>query len=68
MRKLTQKQFIKELANILGDKFFLSDMIWQEDLFEMQDKLAKLICKASNDGVSSARTIAKQCPKTFQVS
>ena len=68
MRKLTQKQFIKELANILGDKFFLCDMIWQEDLHEMQDKLAKLICEASNNNISSARTIAKECPKTFTVS
>lgn len=40
--------FCTEFAEILGENFLVEDMIWQEDLFKIQDKLAKLICNAAN--------------------
>ncbi len=63
---MTNLKFTQAIAEILGDKFFLCDMIDQEDLFEMQDKLAKLICEASNANVSNAKAMVKKLPKTFQ--
>ena len=62
---MTTKEFITELSNILGDDFFLSDMIWQEELHDKQDKLSKLICKGANSGLGIAKIMVKQLPKTF---
>lgn len=64
---MTNKQFVEQVASILGDDFFLSDMIWQEELFEKQDKLANLIAKASNKGNALARYMVTKLPETFVV-
>lgn len=51
--------FCEQFAEILGENFLVQDMIWQEDLFEMQDKLAKLICNAANSHSSYMRRIVE---------
>jgi len=62
------KTFITKMAKILGDNFFLCDMIHQDELFEMQDKLAKLICEYANKDLPNAKYFVKECPQTFKVS
>lgn len=67
MTKMTNAQFIAELCKILGnDNFFLSDMIWQEELFEMQDSLAKLIAEQANAGLGLASYMVAQFPNVFE--
>ena len=51
--------FCEQFAEILGENFLVEDMVWQEDLFEIQDKLARLICAAANSNSSYVRRIAK---------
>ena len=63
---MTNRVFITKLTKILGDDFFLNDMIWQEELFEKQGKLAKLICDAANSGNSLANIMVKNLSNTFQ--
>lgn len=64
---MTNIQFIDELCKRLGnDKFLLSDMIWQEDLFEMQESIAKLIAEQANAGLGLAKHMVKQFPNSFQ--
>ena len=61
------KEFITNFTEILGgDNFFLSDLIDQEDLFSMQDQLAKLIADYANNGSSTANQMAKLLPNTFE--
>ena len=64
---MTNTQFINSLCKILGEDFFLSDMIWQEELFEKQEKLAKLICEGANAGLPLANTMVKNFPRVFQI-
>ncbi len=64
---MTQTQFITRLTKILGDDFFLCDMIWQEDLFDKQEKLSELIMIAANEGLPLAKTMVKHLPKTFLI-
>jgi hypothetical protein len=47
--------FCEQFAEILGENFLVEDMVWQEDLFEIQDKLARLICAAANSNSSDYR-------------
>ena len=65
---MTNSKFTQAIAKILGDKFFLCDMIHQDELFEMQDKLAKLICEGANQDLPIAKSMVKQLPKTFKKS
>lgn len=58
-------EFINEVCDILGENFFHVDSIWQEDLFEMQDNLAKTIANYSNDGSSLATHMVRRFPKSF---
>ena len=58
-------EFINKVCDILGENFFHVDMIWQEDLFEMQDSLAKTIVDYSNNGSSLATHMVKRFPKAF---
>lgn len=58
-------EFINKVCDILGEDFFHVDSIWQEDLFEIQDNLAKTIADYSNNGSSLARHMVKRFPKTF---
>jgi hypothetical protein len=60
--------FIEEFIEILGgDNFFLCDLINQDELFTMQDKLAKLIADHANNGTSVARHLVPLLPNTFNV-
>ena len=63
---MTQTEFITRLTKILGDDFFLCDMIDQDDLFDKQDKLSQLIVDGANEGLSIARTMVKYLPKSFK--
>tara|TARA_R110000751_G_scaffold233267_1_gene334122 strand:+ start:306 stop:503 length:198 start_codon:yes stop_codon:yes gene_type:complete len=63
---MTNSKFTQEIAEILGDKFFLCDMIHQDELFEMQDKLSKLICQAANQNLLIAKSMVKKLSKTFK--
>ena len=62
---MTTREFIVKLSKILGDDFFLSDMIWQEELFEKQAELSKLICEGASSGLLVAKLMVKNLPKTF---
>lgn len=61
----TNTEFIGKLADALGDNFFLCDMIWQEELHEMQGKLADLICDYANNGNRLAKRMVLKLPETF---
>ncbi len=63
---MTQTKFIEQLCEIIGEDFFLCDMIWQEELFEKQDKLAQLICKGANSNLAIAKKMVKKFPRVFQ--
>ena len=58
-------EFIDELCNILGDNFFLCDTLDQDELFEMQEKLANLIARGANLNLGLATYMAKKFPETF---
>lgn len=62
----TNIEFITKFTEILGDDFFLSDMIHQEELFEKQDALAKLLCDYANEGSSIANRMVNLLPNTFR--
>jgi hypothetical protein len=60
-------QFIDELCELMGgDRFFLCDQYDQDDLFEMQDKIAKLIANNANEGLGLAKYMVGKFPRTFQ--
>ena len=60
-------QFIDELCELMGgDRFFLCDQYDQDDLFEMQDKIAKLIANNANEGLGLAKFMVGKFPRTFQ--
>lgn len=65
---MTNSKFTQAIAKILGDEFFLCDMIHQDELFEMQDRLAELICEGANQDLPIAKSMVKQLPKTFKKS
>jgi hypothetical protein len=60
-------QFIDELCELMGgDRFFLCDQYDQDDLFEMQDSIAKLIANNANEGLGLAKFMVGKFPSTFQ--
>mgnify|MGYP003633656728 CR=1 FL=1 len=60
-------QFIDELCELMGgDRFFLCDQYDQDDLFEMQDKIAKLIANNANEGLGLAKFMVGKFPRTFR--
>lgn len=61
----TNTEFIGKLADALGDKFFLCDMFCQDELFEMQGKIADLICDYANNGNRLAKRMVLKLTKTF---
>lgn len=61
----TNTEFIGKLADALGDKFFLCDMFSQDDLFEMQGKIADLICEYANNGNRLAKRMTVKLSQTF---
>jgi len=55
--------FINNLCKLMGgDRFFLCDQYDQDELFEMQDGIAKLIAESANDGLGLAKFMADQFP------
>ena len=62
--------FMDEFAEILGKNFLCKDLIDQDDLFEVQDKLAILICAAANNQSSYTRRLSDKFielnPVTFK--
>ena len=64
-RKVTLSVFISEMADILKP-MMESDMVWQEDLFEMQEKLCDLIAAGANSKCASAIIFTKKWPEFFE--
>ena len=59
--------FIDQLCVLMGgDNFFLCDQYCQDDLFEMQDKIANLIVENANDGLGLAKYMVNKFPSTFK--
>ena len=66
--RITNSKFTEAIAEILGDNFFLCDMIDQQELFNIQKKLAELICNGANQNLTIAKSMVKKLTKTFQTS
>lgn len=65
--KMTNKQFITELCKILGnDAFLMRDLYDQDELFKMQDDVAKLLAEQATEGLAIARHMTDQFPKCFK--
>ena len=64
-RKINLVTFISEMADILKP-MMESDMVWQEDLFEMQEKLCNLIADGANSKCASAILFTKKWPEFFE--
>mgnify|MGYP003629063247 CR=1 FL=1 len=59
--------FIDQLCVLMGgDNFFLCDQYCQDDLFEMQDKIANLIVENANNGLGLAKYMVNKFPSTFK--
>lgn len=59
--------FIDQLCELMGgDRFFLCDRYDQDDLFEMQDKIANLIADNANNGLGLAKYMVNKFPSTFK--
>ena len=58
-------EFITKFSEELGEDFFFCDTIDQDELFEKQDTLAKLIAEYANKGSSSANLMVKKLPRLF---
>ena len=60
-------EFIDQLCELMGgDRFFLCDQYCQDDLFEMQDKIANLIAENANNGLGLAKYMVDKFPSTFK--
>mgnify|MGYP000644507945 len=60
-------EFIDQLCELMGgDRFFLCDQYCQDDLFEMQDKIANLIVENANNGLGLAKYMVNKFPSTFK--
>ena len=59
-------EFIDKLCELMGDGFFLRDQYCQDDLFEMQDGIAKHIADSANEGLGLAKFMVAKFPNTFK--
>ena len=60
-------EFIDQLCELMGgDNFFLCDQYDQDDLFEMQDKIARHIANNANEGLGLAKYMVDKFPSTFK--
>ena len=59
-------EFIDQLCELMGEGFFLRDQYCQDDLFEMQDKIANLIVENANNGLGLAKYMVNKFPSTFK--
>ena len=64
-RKITLVEFLNGMADILKP-MMESDMVWQEDLFEIQEKLCELIADGANSKCASAILFTKKWPEFFE--
>ena len=64
-RTINLVTFISEMADILKP-MMESDMVWQEELFEIQEKLCDLIADGANSKCASAILFTKKWPEFFQ--
>lgn len=62
---MTNTLFITKIAQVLGEDFMLSDTLDQEELFNKQDTLARIIADAANDGNKLAEIFVEQWPRCF---
>ena len=60
------KEFVIKLAKAIGDDFFLSDMIYQDELFVKQEAVASIIFEYANKGCTIALAMAENLPMTFE--
>ena len=60
-------EFIDKLCELMGgDNFFYCDGYDQDELFELQDSIAKLIANSANEGLGLAKYMVGKFPRTFQ--
>ena len=60
-------EFIDQLCELMGgDRFFLCDQYDQDELFEMQDSIARLIANNANEGLGLAKYMVDKFPSTFK--
>ena len=59
-------EFIDQLCELMGEGFFLCDQYDQDDLFTMQDSIAKLIANSASEGLGLAKYMVGKFPSTFQ--
>jgi len=59
-------EFIDKLCELMGDEFFLCDQYFQDDLFEMQDSIAKHIADSANEGLGLAKFMVSKFTNTFK--
>ena len=60
-------EFIDQLCELMGgDRFFQCDQYDQDDLFEMQDKIARHIADNANEGLGLAKYMVDKFPSTFK--
>jgi|TARA_R110000851_G_scaffold24802_1_gene71767 hypothetical protein len=60
-------EFIDQLCVLMGsDNFFLCDQYGQEELFEMQEKIANHIANNANAGLGLAKHMVNNFPRTFK--
>lgn len=64
---MSDTEFIKKLADAIGEDFCYSDMIWQEKLFAKQEKVMTLIVDASNSGNRLANIFVRKWDSVFNV-
>jgi len=68
MKYFSNVKFITELTELLGgDNFFLCDRINQEELFAMQDSIAKLVATAANEDNEIAVKMVELLPMVFKI-
>tara|TARA_B100001939_G_scaffold134317_1_gene116661 strand:+ start:173 stop:400 length:228 start_codon:yes stop_codon:yes gene_type:complete len=64
-RKVTLGIFISELADLIRP-MMEADMVWQDDLFEMQEKICELIAEGANSNCGAAQLFTKKWPEFFE--
>lgn len=64
-KKLNAVSFANELADLLHP-LMESDMVWQDDLFEFQEKVVDLIARGANDKCAVAKLFVHKWPDFFE--
>ena len=64
-KKLNAVSFANELADLIKP-LMECDMVWQDDLFEFQEKVCQLIAQGANDKCAVALLFTKKWPEFFE--